>query len=208
MNVYVNCDEIQWKTGETPDAGAVDTLANLQKAYGLIRKDTFGRDGITNDKNVKLDAIVGIQNVREGNEVTDFRDNAAMSGTDTMLIGQKTDGSATYAAELDVMGHEFNHGVVNGMSTLLQGVYSDNNARQRSSQLAMGEGLADIFGEFVEDYSDDGKYNGSCSWTNPVRSMNNRTDILNHNGILQAKDFQDGTTDCHQGASLIPILLI
>ena len=82
-------------------------------------------------------------------------------------------------------------------------LYSDNNARQRSSQLAMGEGLADIFGEFVEDYSDDGKYNGSCSWTNPVRSMNNRTDILNHNGILQAKDFQDGTTDCHQGASLI-----
>ena len=148
LNVYVNCDEIQWKTGETPDAGAVDTLANLQKAYDYY-KDTFGRDGITNDKNVKLDAIVGIQNVREGNEVTDFRDNAAMSGTDTMLIGQKTDGSATYAAELDVMGHEFNHGVVNGMSTLLQGVYSDNNARQRSSQLAMGEGLADIFGEFV-----------------------------------------------------------
>ena len=159
LNVYVNCDEIQWKTGETPDAGAVDTLANLQKAYDYY-KDTFGRDGITNDKNVKLDAIVGIQNVREGNEVTDFRDNAAMSGTDTMLIGQKTDGSATYAAELDVMGHEFNHGVVNGISTLLQGVYSDNNARQRSSQLAMGEGLADIFGEFVEDYSDDGKYNG------------------------------------------------
>ena len=103
LNVYVNCDEIQWKTGETPDAGAVDTLANLQKAYDYY-KDTFGRDGITNDKNVKLDAIVGIQNVREGNEVTDFRDNAAMSGTDTMLIGQKTDGSATYAAELDVMG--------------------------------------------------------------------------------------------------------
>ncbi len=202
LNVYVNCDEIQWKTGETPDAGAVDTLANLQKAYDYY-KDTFGRDGITNDKNVKLDAIVGIQNVREGNEVIDFRDNAAMSGTDTMLIGQKTDGSATYAAELDVMGHEFNHGVVNGMSTLLQGVYSDNNVRQHSSQLAIGEGLADIFGEFVEDYSDDGKYNGSCSWTNSVRSMNNRTDILNNNGILQAKDFQDGTTDCHQGASLI-----
>lgn len=113
-----------------------------------------------------------------------------MSGTDTMLIGQKTDGSATYAAELDVMGHEFNHGVVNGMSTLLQGVYSDNNARQRSSQLAMGEGLADIFGEFVEDYSDDGKYNGSCSWTNSVRSMNNRTDILNNKEFCRQKTFR------------------
>ena len=120
-----------------------------------------------------------------------------------MIVGEKTDGSVTYAAELDIMGHETNHGVVNASSTLLQGVYTSSDARQKSSQLAMGEGLADIFGEFVEDYSDDGKYNGSCSWTNSVRSMNNRTDILNHNGILQAKDFQDGTTDCHQGASLI-----
>ena len=195
-------EEVQWKTGETPDAGAVDALANLQKIYAYYQ-DTFGRKGITNNENDKLYVMVGIQDIQSGTSIKNYRNNAAMFGTDWMIVGEKTDGSATYAAELDIMGHETNHGVVNASSTLLQGVYTSSDARQKSSQLAMGEGLADIFGEFVEDYSDDGKYNGSCSWTNSVRSMNNRTDILNHNGILQAKDFQDGTTDCHQGASLI-----
>lgn len=194
-NIYTNCDEIQWKKGETPDAGAVDTLANLQKSYTYYL-DTFGREGITDRKENKLNAVVGIQDVKENNEVTSFVDNAAMSGTDLMLVGQKSDGSATYAAELDVMGHEFNHGVVNSMSTLLQGVYSDSHAAQTSIQFAIGEGLADIFGEFVEDYSDDKKYNGSCSWDNSVRSMSNPT------GILKAKKFKVGKTDCHQGASL------
>ena len=65
-----------------------------------------------------------------------------MFGTDWMIVGEKTDGSVTYAAELDIMGHETNHGVVNASSTLLQGVYTSSDARQKSSQLAMGEGLA------------------------------------------------------------------
>lgn len=189
-------EEVQWKSGETPDAGAVDALANLQKIYDYYQ-DTFGRKGITNNENDKLYVTVGIQDIRSGNRIVDYRDNAAMFGTDRMVIGEKSDGSATYAADLDIMGHETNHGVVNASSTLLQGVYSSSDARQKSSQLAIGEGLADTFGEFVEDYSDDGKYNGSCSWDSAVRSMKNPT------GILQAKDFQDGVTDCHDGAGLI-----
>lgn len=195
-------EEVQWKTGETPDAGAVDALANLQKIYAYYQ-DTFGRKGITNNENDKLYVTVGIQDIQSGTSTTDYRNNAAMFGTDLMIVGEKTDGSATYAANLDIMGHETNHGVVDASSTLLQGVYSSSDKRQKSTQLAIGEGLADIFGEFVEDYSDDGKYNGSCNWYSAVRNMKNPKDIKKEKGILQAKKFKDGKTDCHRGASLI-----
>ena len=90
------------KFSGTPDAGAVDALANLQKIYAYYQ-DTFGRKGITNNENDKLYVMVGIQDIQSGTSIKNYRNNAAMFGTDWMIVGEKTDGSATYAAELDIM---------------------------------------------------------------------------------------------------------
>ena len=65
--------------------------------------------GITNNENDKLYVMVGIQDIQSGTSIKNYRNNAAMYGTDWMIVGEKTDGSVTYAAELDIMGHETNH---------------------------------------------------------------------------------------------------
>lgn len=196
-NLYAaGTDIVEWDDSGSPDESAVDALANLQKVYDYYL-DTFGRYGTENDPNTEITAVVNVNEVTAAGDTDVFLNNAAMYGTRKMIIGQKTDGSATYAADLDVMGHEFNHGVVNGSSTLLLGSYSFSS--QRSIQYAIGEGLADLFGELAEDYTDDGKYNGSCSWDNAVRSLKSPSSEM----ILDDDDFAEGTTDCHDGASLV-----
>ena len=186
--------QIEWNPlQDIPNRSGVDALANLQTIYDYYL-DTYGRQGITGNYD-ELNVVVDVTYFSGRN----FVDNAAMSGTNNMLVGFRSTSVPTYAADLDVMGHETFHGITNAESGLLMGTYSFN--RQNSIQLAIGEGLADVYGELVEDYSDDHTYNGSCSWDSEVRSMSNPE---SHQGDSRnANDFVEGITNCHHGAAVV-----
>lgn len=71
---------------------------------------------------------------------------------------------------LDLIGHEFTHSVTSSVCQL-QG---------QGEAGAIAEGVADVFGELVEDYGD-GSMNGSCDW--------------DHNGIRNIADPSVSTLD-------------
>lgn len=62
----------------------------------------------------------------------------------------------------ELIGHEYNHGVMKAICNMNYDNYQAGTIE---------EGLCDIFGEFVEDYGDDGKLNNSCDWLHTVRDI-------------------------------------
>ena len=155
----------------------------------------FQQQGVTGDAGTDLKVITNIQNYNSQN----MSDNAFMSGTRMMGVGvAASDDKSTKSAELDVMGHEYTHGVVNAKTgnRLLQGALNG----QQSVQFAISECMADIMGEFVEDYSDDTQLDNSCDWVHGSRSM------IQPSGkyLDDAEEFIEGTTDCHYGITILP----
>lgn len=175
------------------DRSAVDALANLQLTYDYYLAN-FQQQGVTGDAGTDLKVITNIQNYNSQN----MSDNAFMSGTRMMGVGvAASDDKSTKSAELDVMGHEYTHGVVNAKTgnRLLQGALNG----QQSVQFAISECMADIMGEFVEDYSDDTQLDNSCDWVHGSRSM------IQPSGkyLDDAEEFIEGTTDCHYGITIL-----
>lgn len=195
-NVVKNNEEdkksVEWKNGETPNASGVDALYHIQNVYDYYQQH-FNRMGITNDKSQSLSLYVDIKEYYGQN----IQDNAGMAGTGLMVFGTRTNGEPTYAASQNVVGHEYTHGVIRSVSSLGTNI-TDDEARQKSQEQAINEGLADIFGEFVEDWVDDGNMNNSCDWVNDVRNMSNPEGEC----LKNVQDFVEGTTDCHYGATI------
>lgn len=175
------------------DRSAVDALANLQATYDYYLAN-LQQQGVTGDADTSLKVITNLQNYGGSN----VSNNAFMSGTQLMGVGVAgSNASATKSADLDVMGHEYTHGVVNARTgnRLLQGAQNG----QQSVQYAISECMADIMGEFVEDYSDDFLLNNSCDWVHGSRSM-----IQPSGSYLDdAENFIEGTTDCHYGITIL-----
>ena len=139
---------------------AVDALANLERVYTFY-KDVFGREGLTDDTSADpIPVVVDISSTSKG----DFTGNAAMINYHAMIIGTKESGASWSLSQyLDVMGHEFSHGIL----TVDANLYNNASVSRFPSSHefdAINEGLADIFGEFVEDYSDDKQLNRTCNW--------------------------------------------
>ncbi len=65
--------------------------------------------------------------------------------------------------EIDIVAHEFTHGVERSISDM---AYKGESG-------AIMEGISDVMGEMVEDYATDGKWDNSCNWTNGDRNMKN-----------------------------------
>lgn len=185
--------KVEWEQGETPNASGVDALANLQRVYDYYQVN-FGRMGVINDKYKELPVFVDIADYFGQSMV----DNAGMAGTELMVVGTRSNGEPTYAAELNVMGHEYTHGVVASESQLGKNI-TDEALRQTSEENAINEGLADAFAELIEDWSDDNTFNNSCDWENSVRSLKKPSG----SSLTDAEDYIVGTTDCHDGASIV-----
>lgn len=189
--------EITWNPLQSsPNQSGVDALANLEKCY-VYYSDIFNRNGITN-RGDQLYVVVDVNTMNRQN----WANNAAMTGTTRMMFGANVGRTTSLAAVLDVVGHESFHGVTHAECSLLDGTYS--YSRQRSVQCAIGEGLSDIFGELIEDYSNDGIFNGNCDWIHNSRSFISPTTSSN------ANDFIAGQTDCHDGIPVVayPLYLL
>lgn len=200
---------------ENPDSfdkSAVDALANLQIAYNYYW-DNFSRQGITGNTNHKLTVITNLKYLiqESGTGVYGLINNAGMQGTDLMVVGVSAYGldlstqidvtaeisTPTKSAYLENMAHEYTHGVVNSLTN--HAFPGEPEEAQSSVQMAVNEGIADIMAEYVEDYADDGILNNSCDWIHGNRIMTDPTGKY----LNDALEFIEGTTDCHDGATVL-----
>ncbi|WP_328891014.1 M4 family metallopeptidase [Streptomyces sp. NBC_00316] len=120
------------KTGpELTASGAVDAHWAAGKVYEYYR-DTFKRDSL-DDEGMAINSLVG---------VTDYGSpfvNAFWDHT-KMVYGTGDDEYRSLASDLDVVGHEMTHGVVEHTANL---VYAGQSG-------AMNEAMADYFGNVID----------------------------------------------------------
>ena len=158
-----NAQIIPWdgNTGNPVKATAVDTTANMERVYSFY-KDVFGREGLRDDPHA--DSLPVFVDISEANNM-DYSGNAAMCMYHCMLVGTRASGASwTLSQYLDVMGHEYNHGVLNVDSNVYD-ESTDTSFPQHHEYSGIHEGLGDVFGELTEDYCDDKQLNGTCNWT-------------------------------------------
>lgn len=174
-----------------PNKSGVDVLANLQRIYDFYL-DTFNRVGIHDNMEQPLTVFVDAGDIN-------LWSNAQMyESGNTLEIGTNFFMS-TKAAYLDVIAHEYGHGVVFSES----GISATESEYSQSA--AINEGMADILGELAEDYCDDSELNGTCNWIHGTdRNIANPSDKNNENMILETKAVYNATDwendECHNAS--------
>ncbi len=159
-----NYELVKWEYRDNQyskvDKACVDALANLERTYTFF-SEVFGRQNIRkNDKDFMLPVIVNAKKLIEDDKTYNLISNACMVDDRMIIVGAGRIWSKSLANKLDVMGHEYTHGIVYA-EALANGITC-------KEMDMINEGLADVFGEFVEDYSDDNKMNSTCDWVNGI----------------------------------------
>ncbi|MBR6872646.1 MAG: VWA domain-containing protein [Ruminococcus sp.] len=190
----INIPVYSWDpTNKTPDRSGVDTLANIQKVYDFYKK-TFDRDGVDGSYN-HVNAYVGVSTVDYGDgDSSNMTNNAGMAGSSTLYIGTKSPNE--YSSDLDVMGHEFTHGVIASGGAV-------RYAGKNSAMDAINEGFADIFGELIADFNADGELDGANSLSTPDTDWDIVGRVFSDPKLKNCADFEEGVTDCHEGGTLV-----
>lgn len=213
LATYERSEEKKQDGGNLPTS-LVDALANLQRTYDYFF-ESYGRQG-TDGKNGELEVWNNyIAYNKNGNMIYDnaaWGDSNGKSGA--IGICPKRKAAYTDSQWLDIMAHEFAHGIVYEKSKLGESVNFVNNDRQKSEQQAVNEGIADIFGELVEDWSDgqatreqsdENVYNNSCNWVHGADDAGRDIrDCENGNELLtDISKYQVGETECHDASTLV-----
>jgi Zn-dependent metalloprotease len=159
--VYQSADGTTWDQAGNDPGAAVDAFANFTRVENFYRSTLFMLSYNNNprsDLNVRMHA---------GSDFNAYWDPASRS------FGVE-DGTAdtkyySFAASLDVIGHEFQHAVTEHYLKL---------AYQNQSG-ALNESLSDIFGAFVDQYTTDGggtplTIAETSTWP-PLRNMDDPT---------------------------------
>ena len=176
------------------NASAVDAMANVQCSYRFY-KDIFGLEGMWDDVNHgNMPVFVDVTSCNDGGGIMPLDFNAAMFGNSYMVVGVSGNNSpVTKSRWLDVMGHEYTHGVV-------RSVTAGQNVSATKEFRAINEGLAAIFGELIEDYSDNRQMD-QVQWVHG----SNRSAINTASRpamLTDAKQFTD-QTDEHNGIYIV-----
>ena len=205
-NALAQAPVLQWnpKT-EKIDTVSLDTLDNLQKTYDFFR-DMFYRKGIRNDESPTM-AYVGLREYKTGFSDEKMKDNTAVTADNKILIGEKTDGSGKISddvvSDTDEMGYIFSQGIIKNDSGLADRIFLDDDHNGRSEQDAVIEGVAQVFGELVQDKADNGNIDGSCDWKNAKGDMSAPA-------IGNYSDYKEFKNSPEEGASLVtyPVYLM
>lgn len=147
--------QVTWDSNNTLDsANAVDAYVNVQKAYNYY-KDNLNNVSTDGKGEASIQTVTNFQYSREedenGNEkFVNFVNNAYSFSVKEnnkyftrIAIGDSNTNNETLSAYLDVIGHEYTHGVNHWHNGL---IYSGESG-------AIDESLADIFGELIEYYN-------------------------------------------------------
>lgn len=198
QNLQIISWDEQWVLSGKPDVdpASVDALANLEIVYNFYN-DILGRQGINNDLNKdNIPIFTHIKSFKDQNGNTHSLDfNAAMHKNEYMMIGNGSkDNPINKSMYLDVMGHEFTHGIISNDIV--------KNSISTSHEFgAINEGLADVFGELIDDYQDNKRLDGSknCDW---IHGLNRSCASPGDGQITNAADYTNNTK-VHKGIYLI-----
>lgn len=155
---------VTWEEEEDPDQSAVDAMTNTQKAYQYYL-DAFGRDSYTGEGE-DIDVYIHVSSLQNWDTSREPWQNNAFSWLSpngmvmAVTVRYDDNGNETidFGSELDVIAHEYTHGVVNYTSGL-------SNTADNKMPSAINEAIADILGYCVEaEYS-----NGEMDWISSVR---------------------------------------
>ncbi len=191
-----NGEIVKWKVNDTADKSAVDAMANVQTVYNYYL-NSFGRDSF-DGKGLDINVFVNTEGYRddEGKD-HEYVNNAFywFSPYGSVMNFPKCYDSDnneidSYSADIEVVGHEFTHGVVAYSSELL-----DTNDNKMPS--AINEAVADIMGYCVEARNN----NDNIDWTSSVRTSipeNNK----NKSAVYYYKDYSKDD-DCHDSSTIV-----
>lgn len=187
-NIYVfdelgNISENPDILAETNKEAGVDFLANAQRAYDFYENNFDYHLGLV---------YLLIENAAKSKiPYFDYKFdyfNVFTNRTDTddsvISLCEKTE-PAIY---LDIIGHEYTHAML-----------PDNIL----PNTAINEGLADLFGELIEDYSDGG-FNNSCNWVMSNENTKAYRNLRDPNASDNASSIDDITNDYYHNSTIVP----
>lgn len=137
-----------WKNNEEPDRSAVDAMANVSKSYDFYNDVLThrGMDGNGGEIPVYVH-IKGLGYEDEGSNVEEDKVNNAFFWAypepHILAFTIKTDKTNEYSGNLDVVGHEYTHGVVYDISEI-------SGSNESAYERAINEAYADIIGVLIE----------------------------------------------------------
>ncbi len=192
-----------------PNASAVDALKNLEYIYDYYIK----LDNVTSAQGNMLNVIVNTDSCYG----IDKHDNACMKGPYELYIGKRNDSSAPeYSVFIDILGHEYTHGITYVKSQIYNNINPtlNNEQLQKSVNLALGEGFADVFGvliaaEYLQKQIDNPEIWFYGEDTNdPFRDRNIPEAKTNEYLITNIYDYNydynsEYGTDCHDATTLL-----
>lgn len=188
---------VSWSGTDTPDASAVDAMYNVSNIYNYYLK-TFNRSSFNNECE-DIDVYIHTVGYRDygGNNQSKINNAyfwVSPNGPIISLTKRYDDAQKEideYSCEVDVIGHEFTHGVIAYTSRLAD---SENNLMPG----AINEAIADIMGYCAESEIQ-GK---EIDWTSSVR-----TSIKNNNSnssyIYHFDDYEGDKKECHSASTII-----
>ena len=144
-------DSTEWENKK-----AVTLMARVSKIFDFW-EEVFGRKGFDHaggsvyavyDDYKRVDILF--------NDSTNASTNAAR-GYPYAVLSFGTNNSLGF----NTIAHEYTHAVERTISLL----------DSESEPGALAEAYADIFGEIIEDWADDGEFNDSCDWVSDVRNF-------------------------------------
>lgn len=166
---------------DADNPGAVDMLANVQRAYDFYEENFgFHKDKVY----LFVDNAAQDYNGTEWyNDGINGRASRGANGENYGIISLTRDKSLSIY--LDAMAHEYSHIM-----------FPDNI----SANTPINEGLADLFGELTEDYSDGG-FNNSCNWFFTAESVGSRNIKDPHDSGLAQNilDIENAKTSTNNG---------
>jgi len=137
-----------WKNNEEPDRSAVDAMTNVSKSYDFYNDVLThrGMDGNGGEIPVYVH-IKGLGYEDDGSNVEEDKVNNAFFWAypepHVLAFTIKTDETNEYSENLDVVGHEYTHGVVYDISGI-------SGSNESAYERAINEAYADIMGILVE----------------------------------------------------------
>lgn len=192
-----NAEIVSWKDNQSPDGSAVDAIANVTTAYNYYL-NTFGYDSFDNNK-MTINVYVHTSGYRDWeNKYNNITNNAfhwISPNGDVIAFTERYDNKKKvneYSSELDVVGHEYTHGVVAHTCRL-------NDTQSNLMPGAINEGVADILGYCIE--ADANK--SDIDWTSSVRTSIPQKSSKNSKQIYHVNDYNKKTNECHTASTII-----
>ncbi|MGN1160991.1 MAG: M4 family metallopeptidase, partial [Candidatus Fimenecus sp.] len=194
-----NADLVEWENDKKVNKSAVDIMTNVTNIYNYYL-DTFSRDSLDGNK-LPLKVYVNISGYRSyDNEDINMKNNAfywlSPNGsviTSTLRFDENGSSISEYSYNLDVMAHEYTHGVIRYTNQLED---TPNNPNPG----AINEGIADIFGVLAEQKI--------MNWDSPDWQMaddiRNLQDPAAQNYPIKVQDENNSGADyCHGYSTVI-----